>query len=60
MEVTVVEPPNSDEPGMPKRTSLPSMAPPAACKAVPACCHSKNEMPPTAVSHSPAITATRM
>ena len=59
VEVTVVDPANRDDPGMPNRTSLPSIAPCAACRAVPACCHSKKEMPPTATSHSPAITATR-
>ena len=35
VEVSVVAPANSVEPKMPKRCSLPSIAPPASCGAVP-------------------------
>ncbi|CAM5579131.1 hypothetical protein STENM327S_08517 [Streptomyces tendae] len=35
VEVRVVDTAKIDEPPMPKRTSLPSMAPPAACSAGP-------------------------
>src|SRR6266851_7402872 len=57
VEVTVVEAANSDEPGVPNWTCLPSIAACAACGASPACWASKKLMPPTAASQMITMTA---
>ena len=57
VEVTVVEAANSEEPGVPKATFLPSMAPCASCGAIPACWASKKLIPPTAASQMITMTA---
>ncbi len=58
VEVSVVEAANRLEPGMPKRTSLPSIAPCASCSAAPQLRASNQVMIETEVAHRPAITAT--
>src|SRR5215467_14611896 len=58
VEVTVVDAANSDEPGMPKATFLPSIAAPAACAAAPECWFSKKLIKAADASHRIAITDT--
>ena len=57
VDVTVVDAANSDEPGVPKATFLPSIAPWARCGASPAPCASKKLIPPTAASQMTTMTA---
>ena len=57
VEVVVVEAANSDEPGVPNATCLPSMAPCASCGAIPAPWASKKLIPPTAASQMTTMTA---
>ena len=56
VDVPVVAAPNRAEAASPKRTSLPSMAPPASWGAVPGAAISAQVSSPTAVDSSSAIT----
>ena len=58
VEVSVVLAPNTADIGTPKRTSLPSIAAPAACSAGPWCATSAATAAPTAPAHSTTMTAT--
>src|SRR5215471_20054729 len=56
VDVTVVDAANSDDPGMPNATFLPSIAAPAAVAATPECWCSKKLISDTDASHKNTIT----
>ena len=58
VEVTVVDAANTEQPGVPNLTSVPSAAPCARWGAAPAACISKKLIPPTAAIQMIAMTAT--
>ncbi len=58
VEVSVVEAANSELAAMPKRCSLPSIAAPAACRALPECCDSAKVSRAVEATQNRPITAT--